>query len=141
MAVGWDSLLCYLLVFSLYWKYLTTVALNIFFFFSLNCALLVLQYSFLCCLWFTLLLWAIFHDFLSCLSWYAVCLFPYWCSVQDVRIFQIFYSAAYLWSIGECLCALKLGWIQLCCFDLFFLFLSYSYPHRICLFVPIPLTL
>ena len=27
------------------------------------------------------------------------------------KIFQIFYSAAYLWSIGECLCALKLGWI------------------------------
>ena len=37
------------------------------------------------------------------------------------KIFQIFYSAAYLWSIRDCSCALKLGWIQLCCFDLLFL--------------------
>ena len=121
MAVVWESLFCFLSVFIPYY-----------------CGL----YSMISCVDIYWRLMVIFSGpSLSCLSWYAVCLFPYWCSVQDVRIFQIFYSAAYLWSIGECLCALKLGWIQLCCFDLFFLFLSYSYPHRICLFVNIPLTL
>ena len=90
-------------------------------------------------------LMVIFSDpSLSCLSWYVVWLFLYWCFVEDVRIFQIFYSGAYLWSIGI---RRSFMWFEarlnlvVLLWSLVLEFLSYSYPHRMCLFMPIPLTL
>ena len=131
---------CLLLVFSVYWIYLTNARLLWMY------LLIFTQHCLTCFVVLHLLLpviYLIVVGFISKCSLSSILVLSIsllvFCS--GCKIFQIFYSAAYLWSIGECLCALKLGWIQLCCFYLFFLFLSLSYPHRICLFVPIPLTL
>ena len=123
--------MCYFLVFGLYWNYLTTDRLHwMYASFSLNLALLVLQYSFFCCLWFTLLLrpyfkmflcWdlskvdghtlssiLVFSCFICCLS---ISLLVFFSGCKDILDFL-------LCCIGECSCALKLGRIKLCCFDL-----------------------
>ena len=107
------------------------------FFFSLNIALTVLQYSFFCCLWFTLLLWAIFHDFLCwdllkvnghILSSMLVMSFLIWCLLISLLVIysgctdipDFLFWCIYI-VIRRMFMCFESGWIQLCCSDILFL--------------------
>ena len=121
MDVAWGSLLCYLLVFSLYWITWPLVG-------CIECmllcsllafALLVLEYSFCCCLWAMMFLWGdllkvIGHTlrFILVLSFYICCL-------------SITYFEAKLNPVVLLKCPVLH-------------FISYSYPHVMCLYVPLP---
>ena len=141
IAVVWGSLLCFLLVFSLYWNSLTTARLHWMYASYFNSTLPYLFCSipsFVAC------------DLPSCFGLYFK---KIWCwdllkvgghplgSILVLSFFLCYMSISLLLfcsgckdildflscCIGECSCAWKLGRIKLCCFDLL-----------LCIFLVIP---
>ena len=134
MAVGWSSLFCYLLVFSLYWITWPLIG-------CIECmplcslfafALLGLEYSFCCCLWAMMFLWGdllkvIGHTlrFSECMLLYHSTLPYLFFSTPSVVACDLPYCCGLYFKKFWCRDLLKVGGHTLCSILVLSFFLCY----------------
>ena len=130
IAVVWGSLLCFLLVFSLYWNYLTTDSDRLhrmYAFFPHSTMPYFAVFLLLVHVIYLIIVGYISKRFLSSILVLSISLLVFCWGCKYILNFLFIF--AYPWSLGECSCALKLGWIQLCCFGLLFCISSFIPIH------------